>query len=184
MGDNMHEKKLIYKLTITSLFLAIAFILPFFSGQIPEIGQMLCPMHIPILLCGFICGWKWGMMLGLITPISRSLFLSAPPLYPSAIAMSFELATYGFVAGLIYQILPKNKLNTYISLIISMIIGRIVWGISMYILLNVKGEIFTFSSFIGGSLINAIPGIVIQFVFVPLIILAVEKNQRKSDYDN
>ena len=184
MGDNMHEKKLIYKLTITSLFLAIAFILPFFSGQIPEIGQMLCPMHIPILLCGFICGWKWGMMLGFITPISRSLFLSAPPLYPSAIAMSFELATYGFVAGLIYQILPKNKLNTYISLIISMIIGRIVWGISMYILLNVKGKIFTFSSFIGGSLINAIPGIVIQFVFVPLIILAVEKNQRKSDYDN
>ena len=183
MGDNMHEKKLIYKLTITSLFLSIAFILPFFSGQIPEIGQMLCLMHIPILLCGFICGWKWGMMIGFITPISRSLFLSAPPLYPSAIAMSFELATYGFAAGLFYQILPKNKLNTYISLIISMIIGRIVWGIAMYILLNVKGGMFTFSSFIGGSIVNAIPGIIIQIIFVPLVVFAVYKNQIKNIFD-
>ena len=165
---------------LASLFLALAFILPFFTGQIPEIGQMLCPLHIPVLLCGYICGWKWGLQVGLIAPLLRSFTLGMPPLFPSAIALSLELATYGLIAGYLYKIFPPSNLYIYLSLIISMIIGRIVWGVSMLLLLSVDGGVFTFSSFIAGSLVNAIPGIIIQIILVPLIIIIIRKNTKKT----
>ena len=119
------------KITFSAIFLALAFVLPFLTGQIPEVGSMLCPMHIPVILCGFICGWKYGLIVGVVAPLLRSLTLGMPPLFPTALCMSFELATYGVVSGLLFVILPKNKIYIYVSLIISMLVGRIVWGIAM-----------------------------------------------------
>lgn len=112
----MNKNYLTFKMILSSLFLVLAIILPFFTGQIPEIGQMLCPLHIPILLCGFICGWKYGLLTGFITPLLRSLIFGAPPLYPSALAMAFELAIYGLITGVLYYLLPKNKINIYFVL--------------------------------------------------------------------
>ena len=83
-------------LCLSAMFLALAFVLPFLTGQIPEIGNMLCPMHIPVLLCGFVCGSPWGFAVGLIAPILRSVTIGAPTLFPRAVAMAFELAAYGF----------------------------------------------------------------------------------------
>jgi len=100
---------------LSALFLAISFVLPFFTGQIPEIGAMLCPLHIPILLCGFICGWPWGLAVGVIAPLFRSLTLGMPPPYPTAVCMALELAAYGAVAGIMHRKLPRKKL-TYTSL--------------------------------------------------------------------
>lgn len=175
----MNKNYSTFKMILSSFFLVLAIILPFFTGQIPEIGQMLCPLHIPILLCGFICGWKYGLLTGFIAPLLRSLIFGAPPLYPSALAMAFELAIYGLMTGILYYLLPKNKINIYLSLISSMIIGRIVWGFSMFILLEVKGGTFTFSSFMAGALINAIPGIIIQIILIPFIIMIVEPRIKK-----
>lgn len=87
------------RLTLAALFLALGLVLPFFTGQIPQIGSMLLPMHLPILLCGFVCGWRWGLGLGLLAPLLRSLLLGMPPLYPQALAMAGELATYGALTG-------------------------------------------------------------------------------------
>lgn len=64
------------KLTYSALFLALAMVLPFLTGQIPEIGSMLCPMHIPALLCGFMCGWPWGLAVGFISPFFLQLPVS------------------------------------------------------------------------------------------------------------
>ena len=101
------------KITFSAIFLALAFVLPFLTGQIPEVGSMLCPMHIPVILCGFICGWKYGLIVGVVAPLLRSLTLGMPPLFPTALCMSFELATYGVVSGLLFVILPKNKIYIY-----------------------------------------------------------------------
>ena len=101
------------KMIVAALFLALAYVMPFLTGQIPEIGSMLCPMHIPVLLCGFICGWPWGLAVGFIAPLFRSLTLGMPPLFPTAICMSLELAAYGAIAGLIHKLLPKKKLWQY-----------------------------------------------------------------------
>ena len=104
---NRHNK--IFKLVMAAMFLAFAYVLPFLTGQIPEIGSMLCPMHIPVLLCGFICGWPWGLCVGLIAPILRSLTMGMPPFFPTAVCMALELAVYGTVAGLMHRFLPRKK---------------------------------------------------------------------------
>ena len=166
--------KSIRKLTLAALFLALGLTLPFLTGQIREIGNKLLPMHIPILLCGLICGWKYGFVVGLITPLLRFVLFSMP-MMPNALTMAFELATYGAVTGILYQVLPPRKWRSCVSLVIAMIVGRIVWGITSTIILNLGGSSFTWQAFIGGALLNAIPGIVIQIILIPSIMFALEK---------
>ncbi len=163
------------KLTYAALYLAIAMVLPFVTGQIPEIGSMLCPMHIPVLLCGFMCGWPWGLAVGLIAPLLRSVVFGMPALFPSAVAMSFELAVYGGTAGLLYHLLPKRKWITYAVLLISMIAGRIVWGIVRLILAGLSGSSFTWALFLAGAVTNAIPGIILHLVLIPALVIAMER---------
>ena len=116
-------------LSLAAMFLAIGLVLPFFTGQIPQVGSMMLPMHIPVLLCGLICGWKYGLMVGLVLPLLRSFLFGMPPLFPTAAAMAFELAAYGFVSGFLYNRSKwKCIVALYRCLIAAMIIGRMVWG--------------------------------------------------------
>ena len=93
---NQNTKKLAY----AALFLALCLVLPMLTGQIPQIGSMLLPMHIPVLLCGLVCGWQYGAAVGFVAPLLRSVLFGMPPMYPVAIAMAFELLTYGLVIGI------------------------------------------------------------------------------------
>ena len=106
----MQNRKNIRKIALSAMFLALSFVLPFFTGQIPEIGSMLCPMHIPIIICGYLCGAPWGLVIGFIAPLFRSLIMSMPPLFPTALSMAFELAAYGFMSGFLFKKLPKTNL--------------------------------------------------------------------------
>jgi riboflavin transporter FmnP len=169
------QKNSTKKMVYAGLFLALGLILPFMTAQIPSIGSRLLPMHIPVLLTGFVCGLPYGLAVGFITPILRSFLFGTPPLFPVAIAMAFELAAYGAITGLIYRVLPKKPWSVYISLLIAMLGGRVVWGIAMYMLLASNGAIFTWAAFIAGAFINAIPGIVLQIIMVPLLVLALER---------
>ena len=163
-------------IVLSGLFIALGFLMPFLTAQIPSIGSKLLPMHIPILLCGFICGWPYGLIVGFITPLFRSMIFGMPPMYPTAVAMAFELATYGLVTGLAYKLLPKRSVvSVYISLIISMLCGRVVWGAVSYVLYGIRGNAFTWQMFTAGAFINAIPGIIIQIVIIPVIIIALER---------
>ena len=162
------------KLTYAALCLALALVLPFLTGQIPEIGSMLCPMHIPALLCGFLCGGPWGLAVGGIAPVLRSLLFSRPPMF-SAIPMAFELAAYGAVAGILYRRLPRRKGRIYISLIVAMIAGRLVWGVVQVVMMGVKGSAFTMEAFLAGAITTAIPGIILQLVLIPAVVAALEK---------
>lgn len=163
------------KLTYAALYLAIALVLPFVTGQIPEIGAMLCPMHIPALLCGFMCGWPWGAVVGFIAPLLRSVVFGMPVLFPTAVAMAFELAVYGTLAGLLYHLLPRRRWTVYVVLVISMIGGRIVWGIVSLILAGLSENSFTWAMFIAGAVTNAIPGIIMHLVLIPLLVILMER---------
>lgn len=170
----MNNRKLL-NMILAALFLALTYVLPFFTGQIPEIGAMLCPMHLPVLICGFICGPIWGTVIGLTAPIFRSLLtFGMPPLFPTATCMAFELAAYGAITGIMHKLLPRKKPYVYCSLLIAMIVGRLVWGTAMFICLSIKGGSFTFGAFIAGALTNAIPGIIVQIVLVPLLVILLE----------
>lgn len=164
-----------------ALFLAIAYVLPFLTGQIPEIGNMLCPMHIPVLLCGFICGWSWGLAVGLAAPLLRSLTLGVPILFPSAVCMALELATYGVVAGLAYRAFPPKRVaSAYGALLLAMVAGRLVWGGAMFLCMGIKGTGFSFSAFAAGAVINALPGIAIQLLLIPPIVAFAARYGRKQ----
>ena len=167
----------IRKIVLAGLMIALAIILPFATGQIPQIGSMLLPMHIPVLLCGFICGWKYGLAVGFIVPLLRSMMFGMPPMM-TAIAMAFELAAYGVITGLLYKVLPGKKVKVYISLIVAMIVGRIVWGLVSLVIYGITNVVFTWQIFIGGALLNAIPGIILQLIVVPILVMAIEKNWR------
>ena len=165
----------IKNLILSALCLAIAMYLPFLTGQIQTIGNMLCPMHIPVFLCAYICGWKWAAAVGLVSPFLRYAAFGMPPIMPSGIGMAFEMMTYGIVAGLLYKILPKKTLNIYASLIISMIAGRIVWGIARLVIAGVVADAFTWQMFISGALLTAVPGIILHIILIPIIVMALRK---------
>lgn len=171
----MKTKKLVLNTSLSGMFLALAYVMPFLTGQIPEIGSMLCPMHIPVLLCGFVCGAPYGLVVGAITPILRSLTLGMPPLFPTATAMAFELAAYGLMAGLLYKSLPKKKINIYASLIGAMIVGRIVWGITMFCIMGFNLSKFGLAAFWTSAVVNAIPGIIVQIILIPIVVMILEK---------
>lgn len=161
---------------LAALFLALAYVMPFLTGQIPEVGQQLCPLHIPVLLCGFICGWPWGLAVGVIAPLLRSLTLFMPPLFPTAVCMAFELGAYGAVSGLLHRLLPKKTPYIYCSLLSAMIIGRMVFGIVKYILLvGVKGDSYTLALFFGDAFVGSIPGIIVQILIVPILVTVLER---------
>jgi uridine kinase/riboflavin transporter FmnP len=167
-------------LVLSGLFLAMGIILPFFTGQIPQIGSMLLPMHIPVLFCGLICGWQYGALIGFVLPILRFVLFGMPPIYPTGVAMAFELATYGLVIGLCYKHLPKNIKGQYISLAAAMILGRVVWGgVSAMLyglgIAGLAGKAFTWKMFAMGAVVNAIPGIVLQLVLIPAVMTAFAK---------
>lgn len=170
------NKKFIQNLVSAAMLFALGLILPFVTGQIPEIGNMLLPMHLPVLLCGFICGPKYGLAVGALLPIMRSLMFSMPPLYPSAVTMAFELAAYGFLTGFLYLIFKKKNITSvYISLIAAMIAGRIIKGIANAICYGIINKGYTFMMFISGAFLEAIPGIIIQLILIPAVLLATKK---------
>lgn len=178
MNNIQKTKSIIY----SAMFLALGMILPLLTSQIKEIGDSLLPMHLVVMLCGIICGWDKGLVVGFILPFLRSIIFSVPNIYPNALWMSAELATYGFLIGFLYHKFFKNQIWwLYSCLVITMIAGRIVWGITKAFLLGLSGKTFTVSAFIVGGFLDAIPGIIIQLVLVPFIVLIIKRKDEKNE---
>ena len=164
-------KQRIHRLVLSALLLALGLVLPFLTGQIPEVGSRLLPLHLPALLCGFVCGWPWGLAVGAVLPVLRSFLFGMPPLMPTALAMAFEMAAYGAAAGMLYR-----KWSVYPALIGAMVIGRLVWGAVSWMVYGLLMETpFSLAMFWMSGFVNAWPGMVLQLVAVPLIVKALKK---------
>ena len=183
MTYNIPMNKEIKKLAMAAIFLALGLLLPFVTGQIPQIGSMLLPMHIPVFLCAIIVDYKYGALIGFITPLLRSFLFSMPPMFPTAFAMAFELMTYGLVMGMLWQF-SKHKcvFAIYRSLVASMLMGRVVWGLVMVILSATSNVSFGLTAFITSGFTSAIPGIILQLILIPVIIYALGK-MRYIEFD-
>lgn len=174
----------IKKLVLSAMFMAIGLVLPFITGQIQQIGSMLLPMHIPVLFCGLICGWQYGAVVGFVLPLLRYVLFGMPPIFPTGVSMSFELAVYGAVIGLIMQQLSKRNTtdsgknyvrNLYLALIGAMLAGRIVWGLVRFILARATMQPFTMEMFMAGAFLTAVPGIIVQLILIPGIMAALKR---------
>lgn len=169
------NQKSIYRLVLSAAFLALALVLPFLTGQLQQLGNMLCPMHLPVLLCGFFCGPIYAGVIGAAAPILRFALFGMPPLMPIGAAMCFELAAYGLVSGTLYRVLPKKQWSIYVSLLSAMLAGRVVWGAVRWAMYGLGKAEFGFSAFLAGAFTNAVPGIVLQIVLIPVLVMALKK---------
>ena len=163
------------RLTLSAMLLAVGMLLPFLTGQIQHIGNMLCPMHLPVFVCGMICGPRWGFAVGMVLPLLRSIGFGLPVLVPAAVCMAFELAAYGLVSGLLRKHLPKTLPMLFVSLIAAMLLGRLVWGVVCIPVYGFVSKSFTWQIFVTNGFVNAIPGMILQLVAVPAIVRALEK---------
>ncbi len=163
-------------LIFTALGIAIGIVLPFAFHAVPNGGRVFLPMHIPVLICGLVCSWKYGAICGIVAPLLSSLFTGMPAVavLPS---MLFELATYGLLSGILISVIKtKNRyLNISLSLIGAMIGGRIVAGLLNSLIFSVG----TYSAeiWISASFITALPGIIIQLALIPTLVFSLEKSR-------
>jgi riboflavin transporter FmnP len=173
------------RLILSALFLSLGLVLPFLTMQVPELGSALLPMHLPVLLCGALCGWMYALPVGAILPILRFALFGMPPIYPTGLSMSLELAAYGAVMGLCYCLVRGrrgrySRVHVLLSLLASMLAGRAVWGMAQAVLLGAAGKPFGIQAFLAGAFLNAIPGILLQLLLVPLVIELAERMQHRS----
>ena len=181
--NTTHPHARLMRLVLSGLLLALGLVLPFVTGQIPEVGNMLLPMHLPVLICGLVCGWKWGAAVGFVLPLLRSLLFQMPPLLPTmrtggALCMAFELMTYGLVAGLLYARLKNVRWGLMLSLAGAMLAGRVVWALASMLIYRLFADFpFTFQLFLAGGFLSAWPGMLLQLVLVPLLVRLLEKNK-------
>lgn len=167
------QNKSVRETVLSGLFIALGLILPMVFHVFGS-GSTFLLMHIPVLIAGFVVSMPFAIAVGVMTPILSSLFTGMPPVFPVLPFMVFELATYGAVASLLYR---KLKLNVYISLVCSMIAGRIassvvVWVLATFFMAKLPNPVI----FITGGITQGIPGIIIQIIFIPGIVLALEKS--------
>jgi len=176
------NKDAVRDLTASAVCLALCMLLPYLTGQVPQFGQALAPMHIPVFLCAFICGPLYAAVIGLTAPLLRMIIIGMPMPF-MAITMCFELAAYGIVAGIFYKLLPKNTVSVYVSLIIAMLLGRVVWGIAtlqlwktaIFPALPFGWNDFGWDQFLSGAFITAVPGIILHIILIPVIVIALQK---------
>ena len=168
-------RQYVLNLVLSAMFLALGIVLPFFTGQIPQVGGMLLPMHLPVLLCGLICGWQYGGVVGFVLPLMRSAMFGMPP-FLTAVAMAFELAAYGGIAGFLYN---RSRwqcvVALYRALLAAMVGGRIVWAAVRVVMTGVASVPFTWQIFLTEALVNAIPGIILQLIFIPALMVALDR---------
>ncbi len=167
--------KTIKNTVFSAMFLALCLVLPLITFGSTQIGNAISPMHIPVLICGFVCGWQYGAIVGFVAPLLRYLIFQMPPIYPIGSAMAFELAAYGLLCGILYKAFPKKNACIYPALIISMLGGRVVWGIARYIMAGLSGSEFSFAMFLSGAFLEAVPAIVCHIIIVPLVVMVFKK---------
>ena len=167
----MQKMSAVKKSIITAVCIALCVVLPQAFHAIPNAGSIYLPMHIPVLLCGLICGWPYGLLCGLAGPALSALITGMPP---AAVlpGMMVEGGVYGLTAGLLMQLVRTKRLyaDLYISLVAAMLLGRVVSGAAKALIFSAGS--YSMASWVAGSFVTALPGIIIQLALLPGIVYA------------
>lgn len=171
----MQKMSNVKKSIITAVCIALCYVIPLMFHGIQNAGNIFCPMHIPVFICGLICGWQYGLLCGIAGPALSSALSGMPPvaILPS---MMVELAAYGTAAGLMMKLVRTKSTyaDLYISLIAAIVCGRVLAGLAKA-LIFARGS-YSMSAWIAGSVVTSWPGTIIQLVFIPTIVFALMKS--------
>ncbi len=168
------------RLIFAGLCVAIGVVLPIAFHSVANAGSIFLPMHIPVFLCGLVCGWPFGLACGVLAPLLSTLFTGMPPMayLPS---MLCELAVYGFVSGLLMRYIQTGKLtlDLYLSLIAAMLAGRFVFGLLNALIFRAGS--YSLPIWMTASFVTALPGIIIQLAILPVLVLSLKKTKLISE---
>ncbi len=166
------KTNIVREIVLASFFIALGIVLPIAFHAIGQ-GAAFLPMHIPVLLAGFVLNAPFAIIVGITTPILSSLLTSTPPVFPVLPFMTFELATYGLMTSILYR---RLKLNVYVSLVGAMISGRLVATIVVWIMTSFFFvKLPTPMVWLSGVVMAGIPGIIIQLLLVPVLVFGLDK---------
>lgn len=171
----MNNKITTKDIALSGLLLSMGILLPMVFHVFGMTGPMALPMHIPVLLGGFLLPTNLALLLGIITPIISGLLTGMPVMFPMAVIMAFELGMYGFIASI-----AAKKLNDLPSLLIAMVSGRITAGLVVALLVQFFGVKMNPVIYLKGAVITGIPGIIIQLIFIPPLVYAIRRFIAKS----
>jgi hypothetical protein len=160
--------KYIKKIVLTGLFMALGVIIPQFF-HLFGLGRVWLPMHLPVLVCGIIVGWQYGLIAGFTVPF-LSMIITGMPSFPDALPMSFELGAYGASIGLLFRIcrpIRNDLFRLYVALLGAMIAGRIIYGLVSWAILLFQGNTFAFRTYLTAVVLGNYPGIILQLALVP-----------------
>lgn len=170
----MRKMTTVKKSIITAVCIALCYVIPLMFHGIQNAGSIFCPMHIPVFICGLICGWPYGLLCGIAGPMLSSALTAMPPvaILPS---MMVELAVYGAAAGLMMKLVHTKSIyaDLYISLITAIVCGRVLAGIAKA-LIFARGS-YSMAAWVAANVVTSWPGTVIQLVFIPSIVFALMK---------
>lgn len=170
----MKKMSPVKKSIITAVCIALCVVLPQAFHAIPNAGSIYCPMHIPVLLCGLICGWQYGLLCGIAGPLVSALITGMPP---AAVlpGMLVECAAYGALTGLMMRLVHTKKVypDLYISLLVAMLGGRIISGIAKALIFSAGS--YSMTAWVTGSFVTSLPGIIVHLVLIPSIVYALMK---------
>lgn len=172
----MNKMNSVKKSVITAACIALCIVLPMAFHAIPNGGNIYLPMHIPVLLCGLICGWQFGLLCGISGPVLSSL-LTGMPAVAVLPSMVCELAVYGLVTGIMITVVKTKSrtLNVYVSLIVAQVMGRVAAGLVKSVLF--AGGSYSMAMWVTGHFVTSAPGIIIQLILIPAVITALVKGR-------
>lgn len=154
-----------------AFFVALAVLVPTIFYTVSGLDRIFLPMHIPVILCGFVCGAHFGFLCGVLAPILSALLIGLPVLVPNGLIMAVELAIYGFVSGFLY----RRGHSVWLALVAAMFLGRVVSGLLMACVLGFAGQAYGLGAFVSAAFVTGLPGMVIQLLLIPVLVTAIEK---------
>lgn len=163
---------IVKRMVTTAICVAMCVVLPLAFHAIPNAGAVMLPMHIPVLLCGLVCGWQYGFVCGLIGPLLSSF--TGMPSMAVLPGMMVECAVYGLVTGILMRLVRTGKptADLYISMVSAMFLGRLLSGFAKSLVFAPGTAPF---AWVTTSLVTGIPGIIVQLVVMPVLVLALTR---------
>ena len=169
------KRDVLKKMTATAVCVALCYVIPIIFHAV-GLGSVFCPLHLPVLLCGLLCGWPYGLFCGIAGPLLSSLLTGMPPT-PMLVHMLPEIAAYGFFTGLFFRLIrTKSTLaNIYLSLIPAMLLGRIIGGVVRAVVLLGQSGTYSLGLWASAYFVETLPGTVLQLTVIPVLAMILIK---------
>lgn len=166
---NKKAKYIIGTILLSGIGIALPRVFHVLAGS--TAGSVFLPMHIAVLIAVLTFGITSGCVVAGSSVICSYLLVGMPTLARMPY-MIIELLIYAILLGIF-----NKKFNSYIALVATMILGRLLYSGVLSVAIHVIG-LQTYGISVIESVKTGLLGIIIQLLFVPFIAKAIRKRSK------